>query len=120
MDGWFRVVGTAARVEMVMFFDCSEATMEQRCLTRGQTSGRTDDNIDSIRKRFHTYRVESMPIIQWFEADNKVRYISADRPKEEVWLDVKRAIEDVDKASAVTAYKSSIRVKLPEVGGVEK
>jgi UMP-CMP kinase len=34
-----------------MFLDCSEEEMEARLLERGKTSGRTDDNIESIRKR---------------------------------------------------------------------
>lgn len=36
----------------VIFFDCPEATMEERLLGRGKTSGRADDNADTIKKRF--------------------------------------------------------------------
>ena len=35
----------------LMFLDCSEEEMERRLLERGKTSGRVDDNIESIRKR---------------------------------------------------------------------
>ena len=48
------VVGTKARVAIVLFLDCPENVMEQRLIKRGETSGRSDDNVDSIRKRFHT------------------------------------------------------------------
>lgn len=34
----------------ILFFDCPEDVMERRLLGRGQ--GRTDDNIETIRKRF--------------------------------------------------------------------
>jgi adenylate kinase len=36
----------------VLFFDCPEEEMEKRLLKRGETSGRADDNADTIRKRF--------------------------------------------------------------------
>lgn len=64
----------------LMFLDCSEEEMERRLLERGKTSGRVDDNIDSIRKRFHTYRESTMPIIEKFRAENKVRQIQSNRP----------------------------------------
>lgn len=34
----------------ILFFNCPEEVMERRLLGRGQ--GRTDDNIETIRKRF--------------------------------------------------------------------
>jgi len=41
---------TGIEPEFVLFFDCPEAVMEKRLLGRQQ--GRTDDNIESIKKRF--------------------------------------------------------------------
>ena len=41
---------TGIEPEFVLFFDCPEAVMEQRLLSR--QAGRTDDNIETIRKRF--------------------------------------------------------------------
>ena len=34
----------------ILFFDCPEEVMEKRLLGRGQ--GRTDDNVETIKKRF--------------------------------------------------------------------
>lgn len=44
-------VGDWADVKFVLTFDCPEDVMLQRLLERGKTSGRSDDNIESIRKR---------------------------------------------------------------------
>lgn len=41
---------TGLDCEFVLYFDCDEETMIQRLLARNE--GRTDDNIDTIRKRF--------------------------------------------------------------------
>ena len=34
-----------------LFFDCPADVMEQRLMERGKTSGRSDDNAETIRKR---------------------------------------------------------------------
>ena len=85
LDGWYRVMGDYCSVEFVLFFDCPEATMEQRLLKRGETSGRTDDNPDSIRKRFHTYLESTLPIIDRFAKEGKVQRVLATASVEEVY-----------------------------------
>jgi UMP-CMP kinase len=37
---------------VVLFFSTTEETMLNRLLERGKTSGREDDNAESIKKRF--------------------------------------------------------------------
>lgn len=63
--------------EFVLFFDCPEEEMERRLLKRGETSGRTDDNIESIKKRFRTFVETSMPVITYYSAKGKVHRIDA-------------------------------------------
>ena len=41
---------TGLEPAFILFFDCPEAVMEKRLL--GRQEGRTDDNIETIRKRF--------------------------------------------------------------------
>lgn len=74
--------------EFVLFFDCPEEEMERRLLERGKTSGRTDDNMESIRKRFNTFVNTSMPVIQYYEAKGKVHRLDATKTIEEVTADV--------------------------------
>lgn len=73
-----------ADFDFVLFFDCPEEEMERRLLERGKTSGRTDDNIESIRKRFKTFVETSMPVIEYYEAKGKVHRIDATQSIEEV------------------------------------
>lgn len=51
LKGWQNEMKEEVDVKFVLFFDCPESVMEGRLLERGKTSGRTDDNADSIRKR---------------------------------------------------------------------
>lgn len=91
IDGFPRQLGQAGSFEkdvsdfeFVLFFDCPEEEMERRLLQRGQTSGRSDDNIESIRKRFNTFVQTSMPVIEYYEAKGKVHRIDATKTKESI------------------------------------
>lgn len=46
--------------------------MLERLLKRGETSGREDDNIESIKKRFRTFEETSMPVINYYREHEKV------------------------------------------------
>lgn len=76
--------------KFTLFFDCSEAVMEKRLLHRGETSGRSDDNIESIKKRFRTFVETSMPVVDEFESKGKVVKVSAERDPDDVYADVKK------------------------------
>ncbi|KAL9652496.1 hypothetical protein ABK040_000068 [Willaertia magna] len=74
--------------QFVLFFDCPEEILEGRLLERGKTSGRTDDNIESIKKRFNTYINQTMPVIQYFSAFEKVRTINSAKSVDLVFEEV--------------------------------
>lgn len=68
--------------------------MEARLLKRGETSGRDDDNAESIRKRFRTFVETSMPVVDDFEAKRKVVKVQATGSVEDVYAEVKKGIEE--------------------------
>lgn len=49
--------------------------MEERLLKRGETSGRTDDNSETIKKRFQTYIEKTLPVIEHYETLDKVKKV---------------------------------------------
>lgn len=60
-----------------IFLDAPEETMLERLLERGKTSGRSDDNEESIKKRFRTFKETSMPVVDMFAAEDKVISVTA-------------------------------------------
>lgn len=85
---------TVCPSELVLFLDCPEDVMEARLLKRGETSGRDDDNAESIRKRFRTFVETSMPVVDDFEAKGKVVKVKATGSVEDVYAEVKKGIEE--------------------------
>ncbi|EJD53434.1 UMP-CMP kinase [Auricularia subglabra TFB-10046 SS5] len=68
----------------VLFFTTSEEVMLKRLLKRGETSGREDDNEESIKKRFVTYMEATMPVIDYYRSLNKVAEIDSTGSVDEV------------------------------------
>lgn len=66
------------RAQVCLFFDCPERVMLERLLSRGETSGREDDNVESIKKRFKTFIDTSMPVVDYLHKDNRVLTVQCD------------------------------------------
>ncbi|CAN8099578.1 unnamed protein product [Discula destructiva] len=99
IDGFPRKLDQALAFEdrvcaarFVLFYDCPEAAMEARLLERGKTSGRADDNEESIRKRFRTFVETSMPVVEYFGKQGRVVKIDATPSPDEVETKTREAI----------------------------
>ncbi|KAM0276677.1 hypothetical protein ACHAQH_006494 [Verticillium albo-atrum] len=85
MDQAVKFEETVCPAKLVLFYDCPESTMEARLLERGKTSGRADDNADSIRKRFRTFVETSMPVVDYFAKEGRVIKVDATPSPEDVY-----------------------------------
>jgi len=97
---WQADAADVATVCGLLFYDAKEEELEKRLLSRGETSGRVDDNLESIRKRFNTYMQETMPIVEKFKAEGKVFSIDGMPPVEEVWSNTQAKIKAVEALGA--------------------
>jgi hypothetical protein len=74
--------------------------LEQRIIERGKASGRSDDNIESLRKRFKTFQDETVPVIDTLrlvqdETLLKVFDVSGDQRLEQVWQDTQEVMNSI-------------------------
>ncbi|OUC48526.1 adenylate kinase isoenzyme 5 family protein [Trichinella nativa] len=79
--------------ELVIFFDVSDETMIQRLLGRGQTSGRVDDNRETITKRLDTFHKQTQPVIDYYKAKNKLVQIHAEGKVDDIFAEVDKALQ---------------------------
>lgn len=71
-DGWENnSISQEVDVIGCLFLDCTEDVMIQRCLNRG--GDRTDDNIESLKKRFVIFREQTQPIVEIFKSKNLLK-----------------------------------------------
>ena len=94
MDQALHFESSVCPSKFTLFFDVPESIMQERLLNRGKTSGRADDNAESIAKRFKTFEDTSMPVVDYFEKMGKVVRVEAVKGPEEVYGEVKRRMAE--------------------------
>ena len=99
IDGFPRKMDQAVKFEetvvpaaFVLFFDAPEDVMLKRLMKIVETSGRSDDNLESISKRFRTFVETSMPVVDKYEKEGKVVNVLATNTPAEVYADVLKGI----------------------------
>ncbi|CAK5279553.1 unnamed protein product [Mycena citricolor] len=102
IDGFPRKMDQAVKFEedvcpatAVLFFSTTEEVMLERLLERGKTSGREDDNAESIKKRFRTYTETTMPVIKHYEALGKVAEIDSSPAVDVVYTRAQSAVTNI-------------------------
>jgi UMP-CMP kinase len=75
-------------VEFVLFLNCPEDELTRRLLARGETSGRSDDNEESIRKRFATFQEMCLPVVERYARLGKLHEVDASRSTSDVFVDL--------------------------------
>ena len=65
-----------APVECVLYFEVADETMVKRLLKRAETSGRVDDNEETIKKRLKTFHDLTRPVIEHYNKQGKVHTVS--------------------------------------------
>ncbi|KYG50480.1 hypothetical protein M433DRAFT_57118 [Acidomyces richmondensis BFW] len=101
IDGFPRKMDQALAFEkqvvksrFTLFFECPEETLRERLMERGRTSGRSDDNAESIAKRFRVFVETSMPVVEMFEREGRVVRVDATPGPDEVYAHVRRALKE--------------------------
>lgn len=67
--------------------------MTERLIKRGETSGRIDDNQETIKKRLETFHEQTTPILGYYGKQGKLITIDAHRKPDDVFTDVTQALE---------------------------
>jgi len=97
MDQAIKFDETVCLSKLVLFYTCTEEILLQRLLERGKTSGREDDNEESIKKRFRTYHETTMPVVEHYEKMGKVDHIDGTKSVDEVYSQSRIAVDKVLK-----------------------
>lgn len=97
LECWKTNMSSIVDVQFLLFLDCPHEVMTERLLERGKTSGRSDDNVESVRKRLLTYEQSTRPIIDSFRAEGRVREVNSHRPVEEVFAEVSLHFSSIEK-----------------------
>ncbi len=78
----------------VLFYDVSEETLLQRCMTRASNSiqQREDDNEETLKKRLRAFKEVSKPVVEMYSRFGKVKHIDASKSVSQVFEETKKAM----------------------------
>lgn len=121
LTGWLADMPTARTAVLgALVFDCPVEELERRILERGKTSGRSDDNAQSIRKRFATFDQQTAPVVRVLEGlpDNddessssccRVVRVAGQFDPEQVWRTTRTEMNTFVRGDVLAANANLIR-----------
>ncbi|KNC22100.1 hypothetical protein FF38_13535 [Lucilia cuprina] len=95
-----------APADLVMFFDCQDATLVSRVMARAaaSTEKRADDNEETIKTRIATFRSNTNDILSQYT--DKTLVINAERGVDEIFNDVTCALDCLIQKKAVAVAQA--------------
>lgn len=87
------------KVDIVLNLQVPEEMLIERLLNRGKVSGRSDDNIETIRKRLDVYANETAPLVDFFTRKNVLHNVVGTGTIEEIALRIAPIVDKFRKVS---------------------
>ncbi len=81
------------KVNVMLNIDVKTDELVKRLLIRGKTSGRSDDNLETIQKRIRIYEEKNLPVMQFYDRQGKHNRIKGDGTMDEVFAEICTAID---------------------------
>ncbi|KAF4717750.1 adenylate kinase, partial [Perkinsus olseni] len=109
-------------VSLVLYFDASDAAMTERILERGKTSGRVDDNIETIGKRLRTFHDCTEPAVKFYSRLGKLRRVPADGTLDDVYSLAQHVFQPaaIEAVHDLNLFEKKRDPFLPLCGGRDK
>ena len=63
--------------KLALHLAAAEGSLSERCLERGKSGGRTDDNPETVQRRIRTFNEQTMPVIRKLEERGLVGEVDA-------------------------------------------
>lgn len=82
-------------VSIMLDLEVAEEELIDRLLKRGVTSGRTDDNYETIQKRIQVYHTKTAPVLDFYKQEGLATEIKGTGSLEEIFNRISAAISMV-------------------------
>jgi adenylate kinase len=85
--------GRGQVVDVMINLEVDQEELIARLLKRGETSGRSDDNLETIQKRINVYECQTAPVIDFYKAEGSYRGICGTGTIEEIFERISEALD---------------------------
>lgn len=83
------------KVDTVVGLETDDEELTQRLIKRGIDSGRSDDNLDTIRKRLEVYHTQTSPLRDYYTARGQYHRIEGKGHPDDIFATIAGHIDDV-------------------------
>jgi len=80
-------------VSVMLSLNVDEPKLVERLLKRGEISGRSDDNLETIQKRINVYKEQTLPVAGYYKSEGKLLDIEGNNGIDDTFELIKNAIE---------------------------
>lgn len=94
LEAWYDIFGRDAELPKMLYFECPYEVLKQRILGRAKFSGRSDDNVESIKLRFDTFKAKTLPIVELFRSQSKCVEVDTSQGRQAVYDIVKEHLAE--------------------------
>ena len=81
------------RIAAMIELDVPEDILMDRLIKRGQQSGRSDDNEETIKKRLGVYHNQTAPLIEWYQKEGLHHHVKGFGELQEIFADIMQVID---------------------------
>jgi adenylate kinase len=83
------------KVAAMIELDVPEDELMKRLILRGQQSGRSDDNEETIKKRLNVYHNQTSPLIEWYAKEGIHHHINGLGELDRIFGDITAVIDNL-------------------------
>ena len=83
------------KVAAMIELDVPEEELMKRLIKRGEESGRSDDNAETIKKRLDVYHSQTSPLIEWYENDGIRHQINGLGELDRIFGDICQVVDEL-------------------------
>ena len=113
MEGWYEIFGRDTELPTMLYFECPYDILAERIMGRAKFSGRSDDNLDSMKLRFDTFKAETLPTVDFFKSKSKCVEVDASQDRLSVYTVLKANLtKHTDAKLSLKAFTEKSEVLL--------
>ena len=81
------------QVNYVIGLEVDDAELINRIVERGKTSGRSDDNVETAKKRLETYYAQTLPLKEFYVSQGKYVKINGVGSIDEIYSEIRNTLK---------------------------
>ncbi|MDA0284605.1 MAG: nucleoside monophosphate kinase [Planctomycetota bacterium] len=85
LKAWNEIFSQDSELPKMLYFECPYEVLEKRIMGRAKYTGRSDDNVESVKLRFDTFKAETLPTVELFKSKDRCVEVDTSQDRQAVY-----------------------------------